>query len=69
MDDYLGECLIIHARAVAWGRVVWGPGWRWDLMPKSQMKETLILCAWKIQDMWPLGREVCSYSCPSSEFN
>lgn len=51
MDDYLGKCLILHASVVAWEKGVWEKGWRWDLMLESQMKKTVMLSAWKIQDM------------------
>lgn len=33
-------------------------GWMWDVMPESQMKGTLMLSAWKIQDTCPVGWEV-----------
>lgn len=53
MDDYLGECPIMPGRVVARGRGVWGQGWRWDLMLGAQMKGTVLLSAWQIQDLCP----------------
>uniref|UniRef100_A0A5G2QQ15 DNA-directed RNA polymerase subunit n=1 Tax=Sus scrofa TaxID=9823 RepID=A0A5G2QQ15_PIG len=49
MDDYLGECLLMHhATVVALRRVCGGRGWTWDLILESPMKETLWLSARKI---------------------
>lgn len=40
MDDYLGECLIMHPGLLHGEGVCEGRGWTWDLMPELQMKKT-----------------------------